>query len=393
MPVFLVTVPADQVDVVCGRLRGYFGRDLRDVHVGGYEESRNGYAHKHIVVKVSKDFDSSSLADLLRISVNQIQRQNHHQNDTNAWFRFKWYADKGFHQETSYSKRKRNQEERISDADLIKAVEGMSPGTTDVAVLRRFPFLLSNPLKLRMLMRFIPPPVKSNDRRCCMWLYSESGNGKTTMVHELLHKLKLPFYTLPLSKEYKWWDGYDKQPVVIMNEFTPDNYLPSGPFKDLVDVNPVRVEVKGGVIQVRPKLIIITSNFQPRDIYGHLPEQDRTAVYSRILCKYIPHHIKCKTQYEDIKTKICEEMVRLTGAGEEVEMEPADIFNNPTQPEEPGPSKKWRPETQNQEEYLQAQEVLGESDAESEPYDEEDPLAFLLSMMDDGPIAYHASLI
>lgn len=71
----------------------------------------------------------------------------------------------------------------------------------------------------------------------------------------------------------KWWDGYNDQEVVIMDDFPKDeskaNYL--GAFlKQWVDRYAFNAEIKGCVKTIRPKTIVITSNWHPREIWSDI---------------------------------------------------------------------------------------------------------------------------
>lgn len=77
----------------------------------------------------------------------------------------------------------------------------------------------------------------------------------------------------------KWWDGYDGQRVVVMDDFAGNI-----PFKELLklaDYYPHRVEVKGGVRTFSSKIIVITSNTRPEEWYDNA-KNEMGALYRRI---------------------------------------------------------------------------------------------------------------
>lgn len=68
----------------------------------------------------------------------------------------------------------------------------------------------------------------------------------------------------------KWWDGYNDEDTVILDDFPKDdnksNYL--GAFlKQWVDRYAFNAEIKGCVRTIRPKTIVVTSNWHPREIW------------------------------------------------------------------------------------------------------------------------------
>lgn len=66
----------------------------------------------------------------------------------------------------------------------------------------------------------------------------------------------------------KWFDDYDGQSVVIIDEFY--GWLPYAFLLRLLDRYPMLVETKGGQVQFVSKKIIITSNQDPREWYDRL---------------------------------------------------------------------------------------------------------------------------
>lgn len=90
-----------------------------------------------------------------------------------------------------------------------------------------------------------------------------TGVGKTTFVQ---NKYPDAYWKPPLSK---WWDNYDQQEVVIMDEFT--GWLPLEFILRLIDRSPLLVETKGGQVNFAAKKVIFLSNLFPDDWYpGHV---------------------------------------------------------------------------------------------------------------------------
>ncbi|QDJ95267.1 replication-associated protein [Capybara virus 30_cap3_1444] len=114
---------------------------------------------------------------------------------------------------------------------------------------------------------------------CGIWIMGESGVGKTHSV----------FTHFGIDKVYdkgvnKWWDGYRDEEVVLMDDVTPENGKFIGSFLlRWADKWPVRVETKGGLLRVRPKKIIITSNFAMREVFD-ANMLDMEALYRRFKC-------------------------------------------------------------------------------------------------------------
>ncbi len=65
-----------------------------------------------------------------------------------------------------------------------------------------------------------------------------------------------------------WWDGYDGQETVVIDEFY--GWIPRSSLQRLVDRYPLMVETKGGSVPFVAKRIIITSNKSPSTWYPRI---------------------------------------------------------------------------------------------------------------------------
>lgn len=98
------------------------------------------------------------------------------------------------------------------------------------------------------------------------WIWGKSGTGKTRLAIETLGKDAY----VKNNNTGKWWDGYDADENVIIDEVDYEtNY---SLLKELSDRYPCRVETKGGSRQFLAKKLIITSLYNPADLYHNKPE-------------------------------------------------------------------------------------------------------------------------
>lgn len=87
------------------------------------------------------------------------------------------------------------------------------------------------------------------------WWVGPTGTGKS----RLLWKLYPDHFAKSINK---WWDGYRFEPVVAIEEWSPDNGVTAQALKRWADRYPFSGEIKGGVLQrLRPKKIIVLSNY------------------------------------------------------------------------------------------------------------------------------------
>ena len=98
--------------------------------------------------------------------------------------------------------------------------------------------------------------------------WGSTGVGKSRRARE---ETTAPYVWGP--EMGKWFDGYESQEHVIMEEFR--GQLPFGFMLRLLDRYECRVEYKGGSCQFSPRKIVITSTKHPRDWYSDLEGSDK----------------------------------------------------------------------------------------------------------------------
>lgn len=92
------------------------------------------------------------------------------------------------------------------------------------------------------------------------WVCGPTGMGKSRGT-----KLRYPDH-YPKNAN-KWWDGYQSQPTVIIDDFDKAHSVLGHYLKIWADHNPFLAETKGGSMLIRPKRIIVTSNWEPSEIW------------------------------------------------------------------------------------------------------------------------------
>lgn len=91
-------------------------------------------------------------------------------------------------------------------------------------------------------------------------LWGKTGTGKSRTARELCNN-----YWVWTPQRGSWFDGYEGQEHVIMEEFR--GQLPFGMFLSLTDRYECPVQVKGGMVEFCPHKIVITSPKHPRFWY------------------------------------------------------------------------------------------------------------------------------
>ena len=119
------------------------------------------------------------------------------------------------------------------------------------------------------------------DTCCGIWIYGPINTGKSHVVREAFGPSNLL-----LKTKTKWWDMYSGQPVVLIDEIDPQwAWENRSLLKEWADKYQFPGEIKGGVIQMRPKCVIVTSNWSIDQVYeglGYTPE-DIAALKKRFI--------------------------------------------------------------------------------------------------------------
>lgn len=130
------------------------------------------------------------------------------------------------------------------------------------------------------------------------WFWGPTGSGKTKKAVQVGLE-KGSYY---IKNSTKWWDGYEQQKVVIMDEYSYSNYYArEEQMKTLTDMNQMLVETKGGMVNFSSPIIIFTSDSQPESFVT-----DDNEVAEGFTTTKKPWNMKQWLQIQRRITHICE---------------------------------------------------------------------------------------
>lgn len=104
------------------------------------------------------------------------------------------------------------------------------------------------------------PKPKSLEELENFWYHGPSGTGKSLKARK-----ENPAAYIKMNN--KWWDGYAGEATVIIEDIDIYDVKLAGDIKRWSDHYPFPAEFKGGVMHIRPKKVIITSNYAPEEIW------------------------------------------------------------------------------------------------------------------------------
>lgn len=120
------------------------------------------------------------------------------------------------------------------------------------------------------------------------------GTGKSRTAHQIANYLGSVFRVPTAKSSGLYWDGYEQQDVIILDDFNGNRCKPDF-FKQLCDRYPFSVPVhQRGNVNFNSRYIFITSNYAPRFWWSKMTPADIGAMHRRFSCLRFFGYIKPK---------------------------------------------------------------------------------------------------
>lgn len=112
------------------------------------------------------------------------------------------------------------------------------------------------------------------------WIMGHTGAGKSLYAREGEGRTVANCYAKCVTN-YKWWDHYDNEPNVIVEDID-EKFAEPQLLKVWCDHYAFHAETKGSMKKIRPQTFIFTSNVHPHAVYGSLDSAHVQAIDRRI---------------------------------------------------------------------------------------------------------------
>lgn len=124
-----------------------------------------------------------------------------------------------------------------------------------------------------------PPDAESTTG---IWIYGESGCGKSRYA-------RTAFSDFYLKGIHKWWDSYQGQESVIIEDVDPSHSFIAHHLKIWADRYSFQGECKGASLMLRPTNVVVTSQYSIDDIWSDAETRD--ALHRRFKCIHMTPNV------------------------------------------------------------------------------------------------------
>lgn len=158
------------------------------------------------------------------------------------------------------------QDQRTDLDKFVDDIEHNNPPLNHM--LKKYPTIMTRYPNLRNQIRdiFIPVPL-TRDELDNEWHYGGDVVGKSSAIRDA-------YPNAYIHSKTKWWDGYDREEVVVFED-ADKNFMKRHvwEFKQWADHYHVNVEVRRGMMKIRPLKLIVTSRYTIEEVFPNRHDQ------------------------------------------------------------------------------------------------------------------------
>ena len=112
-------------------------------------------------------------------------------------------------------------------------------------------------------------------------IWGETGTNKSRdQIYDKKRK-RGDNFIVPATANLKWWDGYDGEETIVIEEFKGPRTCTLQRFKRLLDGHQLTLEVKGGQTYAAWTTVRINSNLDPASWYDIADACEKNALFRR----------------------------------------------------------------------------------------------------------------
>lgn len=149
--------------------------------------------------------------------------------------------------------------------DVMRIYEMVKEGKTDLQLMEYDFGAYARLMKAVARLRLLTKP-KREGYPTVLLLIGRPGCGKTRQCYENFPDLWEPPISMT-KNDGNWFDGYEGQPEVLLDEF--EGHMPLNSLLKLLDKYVRQVPVKGGQTWFNPTTIMLTANEHPSKWYDY----------------------------------------------------------------------------------------------------------------------------
>lgn len=163
-------------------------------------------------------------------------------------------------------------------------------------------YFFNNYVTIRKIQQDYPQKVEDAPGTTGIWLWGPTGVGKSRKARALFGNTK--YYDKPCNK---WWDGYQGEPIVLMDDFDKSHHVLRHHLNRWADRYSFPGEQKGTTKQFRPEKIIVTSNWSIEQIWTD--EVEASTIRRRFVVTHMTNFWQPAVVQDHVSESLSEEAI------------------------------------------------------------------------------------